>query len=74
MELKQILDNFFTEKEVSPPLTIEKIQRAGHNVSAFLLELKQKVLKAKDIQGLSESQKKHFDSFLLACEDLMSDK
>ena len=67
MNVKQILIQFFNEKKVNPPLTKTKIERAGHNTTSFLLELKERLLKASD----AKSKKGILDDYFTACERLL---
>lgn len=41
--MKEVLLGFFEEKNVVPPITAKKLEKAGHNKTQFLLELRERL-------------------------------
>lgn len=62
-ELKKILRDFFEEKNVSPPITGRKLEKAGHNKTEFLLELKNRLSEFESEPIIAD--------YLDACEKLL---
>lgn len=62
-KLKNLLNEFFNEKKVKPPLTSKKIKKAGYEVSPFLLELRDR------LQPFSSEP--IIQGYLKACERLI---
>ncbi len=69
MTLKETLINFFNEKNVYPPITRKKVEKAGFQLTPFLLECKERCLKADDVK--TTKARKTLEVFLKACEDLV---
>lgn len=69
MILKDIMIKFFDEKKVYPPITRRKVEKAGYNLSEFLLEIKDELKKAEDLK--TNKSKKTLEAFFQACEDLI---
>lgn len=52
MKVKNVLVKFLKDKKVSYPITRKKVEKAGHNMSDFLKELKTTLEKADDIKTI----------------------
>lgn len=61
-QIKQILTDYIKETGVKPPFTRKKLEKAGYNVSEFLLEF------AKRLEPINAPIVK---DYLKACERLM---
>ena len=61
--LKKLLVKFFDAKGVVPPITRNKIIRAGHEPTMFFLELKGALKPYSDLPLIQD--------YLKACEDLI---
>lgn len=62
-QLKNILNKFFAEKKVKPPITGTKLKQAGYNKTEFLLELSKRLGSFKDMPIIQ--------NYLKACERLL---
>lgn len=67
MTIKQTLQSYCQETGVMPPFTRRKIEKRGHDVSAWLNTLKEKLQKADDVGNGSAS----LNGFFAACEKMM---
>jgi len=69
MKIKEILMKFCKSKNVYPPFTRKKVEKAGYHLSEFLLEIRDELKKAEDIK--TTKSKKTLEAFFEACNDLM---
>ena len=62
-ELKKILQDFFNEKKVKPPITGIKLEKQGYDKTAFLLELRERLSSFADEPIMED--------YFKACERLL---
>jgi len=68
MTIKETIIEYCREKNVYPPFTRRKIEKAGHNMREFLLGLKTRMEKADDVKTM---ESKTLNAFFKACQDLI---
>ena len=61
--MKKIIEDFFNEKHIKAPITGIKLEKQGHDKTAFLLELKDRLSAFVDEPILKD--------YFEACERLM---
>ena len=56
MKVKETLIKFLKDKKVSYPITRKKVEKAGHNTSEFLKEMKEALEGADDIKAIKNQE------------------